>query len=78
MDPDDYICSTCYKLHLVILQQIESDFTSSDSALKGSMDIWVAKLDDEEVDELTGAVLKTALFVADEISPPTCSSPARS
>jgi len=54
MDPDDYICSTCYKLHLVILQQIESDFTSSDSALKGSMDIWVAKLDDEEVDELTG------------------------
>ena len=31
------------------------------------MDIWVAKLDDEEVDELTGAVLKTALFVADEI-----------
>jgi len=33
---------------------IESDFKSSDSALKGSMDIWVAKLDDEEVDELTG------------------------
>jgi len=31
------------------------------------MDIWVAKLDDEEVDELTGAVLKTALFVAYEI-----------
>jgi len=25
MDPDDYICSTCYKLHLVIPQQIESD-----------------------------------------------------
>ena len=54
MDSDDYICSTCYNFHLVILQQIESDFKSSDSALKGSMDIWAAKLDDEEVDELTG------------------------
>ena len=33
MGPDDYIGFTCYRLHLVRLQQIESDFTSRDSVL---------------------------------------------
>lgn len=54
--PDDYICYSCYKLHLVILQQIESKFTFSDSALKGNMDIWVAKVGDGDTDEPTRAV----------------------
>ena len=43
------------------------EFTSSDTALKGNRDIWVAKVGDDDTDEATRAVLKTVLFVADEI-----------
>lgn len=32
---------------------LQSEFISSDSALKGSMDTWIAKLDDFDADEVT-------------------------
>jgi len=32
---------------------LQSEFISSDSALKGSMDIWIAKLDDFDAGEVT-------------------------
>ena len=65
--PEDYICSTCYKLHLSILKGIEENTNSPDSVLRDSIEIWRVKLVDTDTDELTRAVLITVIFVAEHI-----------
>ena len=66
MKPEDYICSTCYKLHLSILKGIQDKTNSPDNALRDNTEIWRCKATvDRDTDELTRVVLKTVIFIAD-------------
>ena len=65
--PEDYICSTCYKLHLSILKGIKEKANSSDNVLRDSIEIWKFKLADSVIDKPTRAVLATVDFVAEQL-----------
>ena len=66
MHPNDYLCSNCYKVHLSILKSLESKQQEPDCMLQSLTEIWIAKVSDEDTDALTRAVLKAALFVANQ------------
>ena len=63
----DYICSTCYKVHIAIIQSIESETSSPDEMLKDHIAIWEYKFSTKDTDKLTMAILQSVLFVASEI-----------
>ncbi len=66
--PTDYLCSTCYKVHLAVLHSIESESQTPDNVLQNRIDIWEYKLSQDNTDELTQAVLQAVLFVAKELA----------
>lgn len=67
IQPKDYICSTCYKVHSSIIKALESKQQEPDCMLQSVMDIWIVKCNEENTDALTRAVLKVVLFVAEQL-----------
>ena len=65
--PDDYLCYNCYKLHTSILKSLESQLQEPDCILWSLTEIWRAKASDKDTDRLTVAVVKAALFVAEQL-----------
>ena len=65
--PDDYLCYNCYKLHTSILKSLESQLQEPDYMLCSLTEIWRAKASDKDTDRLTVAVVKAALFVAEQL-----------
>ena len=63
----DYICSTCYKVHLAIIQSMESQSSTPDNMLKDLICIWEHKISNENTDKLTKVILQVVLFVATEL-----------
>ena len=68
LKPEDYICFTCYKVHLVTLKTSEDKTNSPDSILRSTIENWRVKCLEAGTDLVTRAVLTTVLFVADHIS----------
>ncbi len=66
--PTDYLCSTCYKVHLAVLNSLESESNTPDNVLRDSIEIWEYKLSQGDTDRLTKAVLQAVLFVAKELA----------
>lgn len=65
--PNDYLCTTCYKLHLTIATALCSQEPAPKCTLQGAMQAWLTKADDENTDRLTRSVLKAVLFVAEHL-----------
>lgn len=67
--PDDYLCSSCYKVHLhvAVLASIDDASAMADSVLKNKIDIWKSVLEQGDKDRVTNAILVSALYVADEL-----------
>ena len=67
IQPQDYLCYTCYKLHLSILTSLEAEPKNSNEHLRANMDIWRVKYNDENTDVLTRAILHVVLVVSDHL-----------
>lgn len=65
--PDDYLCYNCYKLHTSILKSLEPQLQEPDCMLWSLTEIWRAKASDKDTDRFTVAVVKAALFVAEQL-----------
>ena len=67
ISPSDYICYACYKMHCSILDSLRSP-QGSDNMLQQSIEKWVNKhKHNESTDKLTKAVLKTVIYVANQL-----------
>ena len=55
--PDDYLCSSCYKVHLAVLASIDDASPMPDSVLKNKIDIWKSVLEQGDMDRVTNAIL---------------------
>ena len=60
----DYICSTCYKVHLAIIRSMESQSNTPDNI--ELISIWECKISNENTDQLTTLIL-VLLFVVTEL-----------
>ena len=67
VSPNDYLCNTCYKLHLTIATAVCSQESPPKCTLQGAIQAWLAKTDDENADPLTRSVLKAVLYVAEHL-----------
>ena len=66
ISPRDYICSTCYKTHCLIIESLKSPH-GSDTSLKQAINQWVDQYDDGNTDKLTKATLQTVIYVANHL-----------
>lgn len=65
IDPDDYLCYSCYMTHQTIVKSTHSK-TSDPEELKHLMETWQCTLKRENVDAVTKSILHAVLFVANE------------
>jgi len=54
---DDYLCSSCYKVHLAVLASIDDASPMPDSVLRNKIDIWKSVLEQGDMDRVTNAIL---------------------
>ena len=66
INPNDYLCSTCYKTHCLIIESLKSPH-GSDATLKQAIDQWVNKYNNENIDTLTKAILETVIYIANNL-----------
>ena len=67
ISPNDYLCNTCYKIHLTIGTAVCSQEPAPKCTLQGAIQAWLAKTNDENADPLTRLVLKAVLYVAEHL-----------
>lgn len=65
LSPSDTICKACYDMHWAILNSIEHQLNEPRAKL---IELWKVKMSDENIDELTKAILATIVFVANKLS----------
>ena len=65
ISPSDYICFACYKTHCSILDSMKS--SQADNTLEQAVEMWVNKHNDNSTDKLTKAILKTVIYVANQL-----------
>ena len=63
INPNDYLCFTCYKTHCSIIKSLKSPH-GSNTQLQQSIEEWVSKYNDENSDKLTKAILEAVIYVA--------------
>ena len=66
INPDDYLCSTCYKIHSSIIESLKSP-NGRDAMLKEVIDQWITKYNSKNTDKLTKAILETVICVANHL-----------
>ena len=66
ISPRDYICSTSYKTHCLIIESLKSPH-GNDTSLKQATDQWVDQYNDGNTDKLTKATLQTVIYVANHL-----------
>ena len=60
---DDYICTSCYKMHCSIIKSLESKQNGSDDTLHDSVEIWKHTAE-KTTDLVTKATLAAVMYVA--------------
>ena len=65
LNPDDYICLNCYKLHCSIIKTLDSALEGTDTMLKCMTETWKAQANETNSDIVMVAVLRTVILVAD-------------